>query len=132
MKVQNGDLYYKSKDAIEGLVKVVLPAKVSFELVKVLRNINDVIEDIETTKNKILESHADRDENENIIFAKSDDGEVIPNRIKIKDPSSYEKEMNDLMNIEVDIQGEPISIEMLGDAKIEVSILDKLFWLFVE
>ena len=129
--VKNGFLGKETVDALNGLIVQKVPIKTSQVLIKVVRKVNLVLNEINMKRQEIMMRHIERDKEGNPVFALDNDGNVIPNRVKIVNESAFQQEINEYLNQEQEINVDKISVSELGDIKIEPIHLMSLEWLVI-
>ena len=78
----------------------------------------------------IINKHAEKDENGEVIQAKDDNGNPIPGGVNIKDMETFSSEISDLMEYENEIGYDKINFENLNLQTAKVKDLMKLEFLF--
>lgn len=94
---------------VEGLTEVSkkrLPIKVSYVISSNLEKLKPHNEAAEQTRNDLLRQYGEKDEDGNLKFNEK-------NEIRIVDVTSYVKDVNELMNTDVDISFDKFSLEDL-------------------
>ncbi|MDD4781936.1 MAG: hypothetical protein PHT02_15225 [Tissierellia bacterium] len=106
---------YQIENVYQSLTKLLtkeLSIKTSYKLSKLGKLIIDEYKLFEETRMKIIDKYGDKDEEGNII--QNDNKITIPK----ENLDSFNKEFNELMDIEVKFDFEPISIDKLGEINI--------------
>lgn len=99
----------KIQAMVKGLTEVSkkrLPIKVSYVISSNLEKLKPHNEAAEQTRNDLLRQYGEKDENGNLKFNEK-------NEIRIVDVTSYVKDVNELMNTDVDISFDKFSLEDL-------------------
>lgn len=110
--------------SLSNIITKEIPIKVSYKFSKVLRNITSEHEVMISKKREIIEKYADRDGDGNLIER---DG-----RVEILDMHSFERDINELMDIIFYVDFEKISINDLSDINISIQDLYNLDMFFIE
>ena len=104
-----------SVNAVGELMQVPMPAKTAFNLRKIANQINEISTDLQEASKKRAEELMPEDDKE----------------ISEKNKARFEEEMEELLDSEVTITGEKISINDLGMANVKPVTLFALDWLVV-
>lgn len=110
----------KSKEALDRLFTERLPIKVSFNLRKSLRKLNTILKDFEDTRVSLIEKLGEID---------ASNGNYIVNKENIPE---FNKEMDSLLESDIETEFNKISVNDLGDIKISPLDLEVLSYLFTE
>lgn len=107
------------KDPLTKLIEKEIPVNTAFRLNKLIKAIDEFLTEIEEYRVKLINQYGVKNEEANQI-------EVPPKKMK-----DFSKEMNDLLNEEVEIDFQPININMFGEdlrlSTKDLMILEKLF-----
>ena len=117
MKVKLIEIY-SSVNILNKLVNVSLPAKTSYKFVKVMQKFNDELKVLEEERQKLIKKYGA--ETEGSISVTEENKEA------------FIKEFSDLMEMEMDIDWDPISIDAFGDAELSVADIAKIEFLLKE
>lgn len=128
--VKNSQLDKQTLDAINVLLELNLPASIAFKLMRVVKEISSLVDDKILLEKKIVERFTEKDENGNPISAKDEQGNVLPNTIKITDIKKFNEEVDELNVIENTIPYEKINFEDLKLETVKIKDLIKLDFLF--
>jgi len=104
--------------AIQSLAAKEMPAAASFQLAKMLKEIRGISTDFETTRQKLIAKYGQKDKDGNI---KKDDKS---RNYLLKDPKAYNKEYQDLLQVEVE-HGQ-IPFALIQDLTIAPDVLEAL------
>lgn len=114
MKVRLFEIY-SSVNILNKLVNVSLPAKTSYKFVKVMQKFNDELKLLEEQRQKLINKYG----------AEGENGFTVTEENK----ETFIKEFSDLMEVELDIDWEPISIDSFGEAELSVADISKIQFL---
>ena len=128
--VKNSQLDKQTLDAINVLLELNLPASIAFKLMRVVKEISSLVDDKILLEKKIVERFTEKDENGNPVSAKDEQGNVLPNTIKITDIKKFNEEVDELNVIENTIPYEKINFEDLKLETVKIKDLIKLDFLF--
>jgi hypothetical protein len=114
--------------SLQTLINKELPIKISYSLSKLEKTLENEYKLLIEKKNELINKYAERDEKNKVVLLEPD--EFGRQEIKIKEGLKEESlaKLNELYNIEVEINFEPISIDLLGDISIspkDLLVLDK-------
>lgn len=129
MKITNLELV-NSTEGLNMVAGLHLPVKTSFALGKLMRVAAASGQDYETARNKLIEKHAKKDEAGKFLELKDGAGKVIGTQLEDKD--AFESEIKELQAIEIELPGEQIRLEDLGNVNLPAKALAHLHWLFKE
>jgi len=107
------------KEPLEKLIGREIPVKVAFRLNNLVKQFDVYLTEIEEYRVKLINTYGKKDEEK---------GEIVVPPKKMKD---FMKEMNELLNEEVEIDIKPINVNMFGDDLMlstkDLMILEKIF-----
>jgi len=105
----------ESKEAIEELVGMILPINVAIKVSKVQKECNDALAVYEEMRKALFEKY----------------GEEVDEQLTIKAEhvDTFMKESQEIIEEELDIEINPISVEALGDISIKPAHITQLGWL---
>jgi len=107
------------KEPLTKLIEKEIPVSIAFRINKLVKIIDEHLVEIEEFRVKLINTHGERNEEKNQL--------EIPQR-KMKD---FTKEMNVLLNEQVEIEFTPINIELFGDdlklSTKDLMVLEKIF-----
>lgn len=129
MKISNKTLI----DSVESLNKInelSLPVKTAFAIAKATRTIEGMLLDYNKVLKKLQEIHVKRNKKGDPQTSEHATNPEIKHLV-FKDRLKFNKAVDELLAIEVDLDLEPLSIDSLGEVDIKPSVLYNLAWLFV-
>jgi hypothetical protein len=121
IKIKLGEIINIIESLNNILIKEI-PIKTAYMLSKLAQKIEPELKNFQNSNNKLIEKYGQRDENNEII----NNNGIVP--IILDKKEDYKKEIEELLNIEIDIDFEPMSIKSLGDIKIapkDLFVLDR-------
>ena len=130
ISVKNSQLDKQTVEALNVLLDLNLPAKIAFQLMRIVKEVSSLVDDKIKLEKKILDRYMERDENGNPIPATDDQGNIIPNAAKISNISKFNDELEDLNSIESELPFEKINFEDLQLQTVRVKDLMRLEFLF--
>ena len=95
--------------ALSLLVQKELPIRLAFELNSIIDDVDDNLKRLEDFRVKLVEKYGE----------KNDKGEIIVKKSKL---GSFQKEYDELLDSEIDLKPVPISLKVLEDLNIKMSI----------
>jgi hypothetical protein len=128
--VKNSQLNNETVSALNKLVEMDINAKLAFRLMRIIKEISSLVEDKLKLEKKIFDKWVDKDSEGNPIQAKDDEGNLIPNAVKIKDMDAFNQEMYDLMSIENEVGYEQVDFDDLKLETARIKDLMKIEFLF--
>jgi hypothetical protein len=134
IKIKNSDLNETTSNAFGELLNIDLPISLSWKIAKLAKELDGLIILRKETINELIKKHSEKDKDGNMIAAKDEEGNNIPNTTKIVDPIAYNKELEEFESLENEINFEPIPISNLDEKSdsIKPSILFALSFMFVD
>jgi len=129
--VKNSQLTQETIESINHLIGEDINATVAFKLMRIIKELSSIVEDKNKLEKKILDKWAKRDDEENPIVGKDQDGKEIEGSVELKDPKSFTEEMEKLSLIENKIKFDKIKFEDLNLKTAKVKDLMKIEFLFV-
>ena len=92
-------------DCVNEIKDKKLPIKISLILIRNLKKLKEIMEDIEDKRTEIINKYADRDEKGQLILNKKDQFQVSNNI------TNFENDLKELFNTQIKIQFDKFSIE---------------------
>jgi hypothetical protein len=126
--VRNSDLNEETLAALNKLVDVDINASVAFKLMRIIKEITSIVDDKNKMEQRVINKHAEKDEEGNVLVVKDDNGN--PGGVNIKDIDAFSADMANLMEIENEIGYEKINFEDLNLKTARVKDLIRLEFLF--
>jgi hypothetical protein len=114
-----------SVDSLNKLIGERLPAKASFRIAQVSRQLDDHLKDYQKTLTKLHQEFG----------KKNDDGELVRDArgvIQFDDFKTFSKEHEDLLGCEVEVNGKSLKLDLLTSVNLEPSIFYHLDWFVKE
>jgi hypothetical protein len=130
MIIKNSQLTNETISALNTLIELDIKAGAAFKLTRIIKELSSIVEDKLKMEKKILEKWVERDEEENPIIPKGQDGEPIEGTVSITNVEEFTKEMSELMEIETELPFDKIEFDDLGLTTAKVKDLIKLEFLF--
>jgi len=128
--VKNSQLNKQTVEALNSLLELNLPAKIAFQLMRIVKELSSLLDDKIKIEKKILDKYMERDENGNPIQATDENGNPIQNAVKIYDIQNFNSELEELNSIEIEIPFDKINFEDLELKSARVKDLIILEFLF--
>ena len=126
--VRNSDLNEETVAALNKLVDVDINASVAFKLMRIIKEITSIVDDKNKMEQRVINKHAEKDEEGNVLVVKDDKGNA--GGVNIKDMDAFSADMANLMGIENEIGYEKINFEDLNLKTARVKDLIRLEFLF--
>jgi hypothetical protein len=126
--VRNSQLNDETIASLNKLIDVDINASVAFKLMRIIKEISSIVEDKNKMEQMIINKHAEKDDNGNVVLIKDDNGNA--GGVNIKNMESFSSEMSDLMELENEIGYDRINFEDLNLKTARVKDLMKLEFLF--
>jgi len=126
--VRNSDLNEETLAALNKLVDVDISATVAFKLMRIIKEITSIVDDKNKMEQRVINKHAEKDEEGNVLIVKDDNGNA--GGVNIKDMDAFSADMANLMGIENEIGYEKINFEDLNLQTARVKDLIRLEFLF--
>jgi single-stranded DNA-specific DHH superfamily exonuclease len=105
-----------SVEQLKGLQQETMPVKVSYRIKRLIDKLSPILKTYEEKRNDLVKEFGE--ENEDKSF-----------QVKKENLDEFYKKLNEVLEIEEEVEFEPINIEELGDTKLKpVQIPD---WLFI-
>jgi hypothetical protein len=128
--VKNSQLDKQTVEALNVLLELNLPAKIAFQLMRIVKEVSSLVDDKIKLEKKILDRYMERDEYGNPVQAIDEQGNVIPNAAKINNIERFNSELEDLNSVETELPFEKINFEDLELQTVRVKDLIRLEFLF--
>ena len=128
--VRNSQLDKQTLESINLLLDLNLPAAVAFKMMRIVKEISSLIDDKILLEKKIVDRFTEKDEFGNIVQALDENGNIVPNSIKLTDVEKFNLEVEELNSIENNIPYEKINFEDLKLEMVKVKDLMRLEFLF--
>lgn len=107
---------YSSVSVLNKLVDLSLPAKSSYKFVKIMRKFNDELKMLEEERQKLINK-----------YGEEKDGVVS---VDEQNKQTFLKEFGDLLETQIEVDWEPISVDALGSVELSVAEITKIQFLF--
>ena len=114
MKVTNTELL-RAVPALRELIQIHLPVRASFKLARLVREVEQVANDIERARAALVERYGERDAAGEFTPVVDSGGDVVEGRVNLTDPESFARELNELLGTAVELRAEAILLEELGE-----------------
>jgi len=124
MKLKNSTVA-DSVPAINELLKLTLPVKTAFKVVKVAKSLQGVLDSYNVVLKQLQEKHSTKKEDGSMET--TDVGGV--QRIVFENPEDFAKEYLELLEQETEVEFKKIPVDDLGDASVAPATLLNLSWL---
>lgn len=126
--VRNSDLNEETLAALNKLVDVDINATVAFKLMRIIKEITSIVDDKNKMEKRLINKHAEKDEEGNVLVVKDDNSST--GGANIKDMNAFSADMANLMDIENEIGYDKINFEDLNLKTARVKDLMRLEFLF--
>jgi hypothetical protein len=128
--VKNSQLDSQTIESLNILVESNIPAKIAFQLMRIVKEITSLVEDKAKLEKKIIEKYTEKDSDGNPVSAVDENGKSLPNTVKIIDLKKFNEEILELNSIESEIPFQKVNFEDLNLETARVKDLIKLEFLF--
>jgi hypothetical protein len=128
--VKNSQLDSQTIEYLNILVESNIPAKIAFQLMRIVKEITSLVEDKAKLEKKIIEKYTEKDSDGNPVAAVDENGKSLPNTVKIIDLKKFNEEILELNSIESEIPFQKVNFEDLNLETARVKDLIKLEFLF--
>lgn len=129
--IKNSQLSQDTVTALNAIIDLDIKAGEAFKLMRMLKDLSSIIEDKTKLEKRIFEKYVERDSSGNPVEAVDNEGKVIPNAVKITDTVSFNKEMEELMNVENSLNHDKLNFDDLNlNSNVKVKDLLKIDFLF--
>ena len=130
IKVSNSRLDTQTLEIINNFIEQKIKASAAFKLSRIIRELSSIIEDKVKQERYIFDKYCEKDEEGNIIVPNDEEGNPIPNSVKISDINAFNQEMLSLMSIENVLNHNTLSFEEIGLESASVKDIMKIDFLF--
>lgn len=130
IKIKNSQLNNDTIEAINSLIDQDINAGIAFKLTRVIKELSSAVEDKVKIEKRILDKYVEKDADGNPVMPKDESGNTIENSVKITNVDEFSREMNDLLNQEIEIGHTKIKFEDLNLKTAKVKDLLKIEFLF--
>jgi hypothetical protein len=128
--IKNSQLDTQTIESLNTLVESNIPAKVAFQLMRIVKEVSSLVEDKAKLEKKIIDKYIEKDGEGNPVPAVDENGKNLPNAAKITNMSSFTQEIQELNSIETELPFDKINFEDLNLETARVKDLIKLEFLF--
>ena len=116
MKIKNFQVYdEQNQKAINELMSKDLRGATALKVVKIARKLDELLKDINESVKIIREKYTFKDENGKVVHPVDESGNPILDRIRITNPTEFQKEMEEILNVENEIYPE---MELISEEEI--------------
>lgn len=128
--IKNSQLTNDTINALNTLIELDINASVAFKLTRIIKELSSIVDDKLKMEKKILDKWVEKDEEGNPVVPTDKDGNKIEGSVNITSAEEFTKEMNELMEVEIEIPFDKVKFEDLNLATAKVKDLIKLEFLF--
>lgn len=122
-----------SVESLRHLGAMDLPIRLAFRIKKILRRVQEQVDDAIELKEKLLDTYTVKGEDGKPIRPLDKNDKPIPHQVKLTEPEEYHKKLAELHENEVSMQLEVLKPSDFGDRiEIKPAVLLKLHWLIAE
>jgi len=134
MIIKNKQLDAEAITALNEIIEMEISAVTAFKLMKIVKELDEIVKNRQQSELNLVKRYAVTNEDGTIKVPNGEDGEPVQGTFEISDENTEEfnKQINDLLEYENNLDFDPISIKDMGISKISVMKLMKLDFLFVE
>lgn len=132
MKIKNFQVYdEQNQKAINELMSKDLRGATALKVVKIARKLDELLKDINESIKIIREKYTFKDENGKVVHPVDESGNPILDRIRITNPTEFQKEIEEILNVENEIypEMELISEEEITGVNISPNTIMFLGWM---
>lgn len=130
MKIKNFQVFdEQNQKAVNELMNNDLVGATALKVVKVARKLDELLKDVNEAVKIVREKYTEKDENGKPIHPLDEQGNQIKDRIKITDHIAFEREIQQILGVENEIDIEMISEEEIKGVKISPKNIMMLNWL---
>jgi len=134
MKIKNVQVFDENNQkAINELMEKDLVGATALKVVKVARKLDEILADINKSVSIIREKYTEKDVSGAPVHPTEPDGKggfiTHHDRVKIKNPQEFNKEISEILDVESEIEGEMITQEEIKGVSISPKNLMILSWL---
>ena len=122
--VKNSQLNSETIDALNNLIELDINATAAFRLTRIIKEVSSIVEDKLATEKRILEKWVEKDENDQVVRPKDQEGNFVEDAVNITNVQEFTKEMNELMLVESEIKFDKIKFQ-------DVDILWNFIYVFI-
>ena len=128
--IKNSQLNPDTLLVLNKLMDMEINAKLAFKLMKIMKEISSLVDDKLMLEKKLLDRYTEKSENGEPLQAIDENGQSIPDTIKLKDADSFNKAMYELMMVENEVGYEKVNFEEMNLTTIKVKDLMQIEFLF--
>lgn len=129
IKVKNSDIQ-NSIASINAILARKLGPKTAFKIAKTVKVVGEAVDTYNKTRENLIDKHARKDENGQRSVKKGENGQ--PDQWDLEDQTAFEKDINELLDIEIELDINKIKLEELGEDPITPQMLVSITWLIEE
>ncbi|MCC7575003.1 hypothetical protein KO361_05405 [Candidatus Woesearchaeota archaeon] len=123
MKLKNR-VVIEAIPALNNLSDVKLPVKTSYVIAKNIRELSKILEDIEKIKKQVFDKWVEKDKDGNPISEGNKEGVF-----KLKKNNEFNKEMNELLDIENDVNISTVTLDDLEGVDLTPGTIMSIDWM---
>ena len=128
--IKNSQITEDMIRVLNSFIELDINASPAFKLSRIVKELSSIIEDKIKTEKRIFNKYVIRDENGEVERSKDEMGNIIPGTVVISDVDGFNKEMSELMNIEIELNHNKIKFDDLGLQIAKIKDLIKIEFLF--
>lgn len=109
IKVKISELL-NSTETLQKLAQKDFKAKLAWSIARLLKSAETEIQSFNETRMNLIKKYGEKDENDELITDENGNCKIVPDSI-----STFTAELNELMDTEVEINGNKLKMELLED-----------------
>ncbi len=129
--IKNSQLTNEVIQVLNQFIELNIDASAAFRLSRIIKDLSSIIEDKSKAEKMIFDKWAQKDNNGNFVFARTESGEIIENSVVLLDADKFNIEMDKLLNIENIINHEKVNFDDLKLEKAKIIDILKVEFLFM-
>lgn len=132
--VKNRQLDSEAIKILNEIVEMDISAVSAFRLMKIIKELDEIVKNRQQSELNLVKRFAETNEDGSIKIPKDENGNEIQGTFEIKDGSTdeFNRQINDLLEFDNELNFDKIKFEDLGMEKISIKKLMKLDFLFSE
>jgi len=132
IKIVNKRLDTEAIGILNELIELDISAVSAFKLAKIVKELDNIVSIKNEREVALIKKYAKTNEDGSIIEGKNAEGKIVPNTFEILDGKveDFNKEMEELLNFENELQFDKLNIEELNLEKFSAKKAMKIDFLF--
>lgn len=131
MTIKNAIVNEETVRALDTIFRMDINSAYVMKISRMVKSFSKLFQERLDAQRAITIKYTDVDKDGNPIVVTDEQGNIVPNAVRLTDPDKFNQEMNELMGADVNLDWEQIPFEELGIDKVKTIDFMNLEFLFL-